>query len=365
MTRTTMARAGQAKIGGDTPVGKLPNGTGVVAAAKATGRRLLTTVDDFVSHQSRFDRQARVNLSAEAAEVTTAIYLDYVRSQVMDWTPSEIATLGTIVNNLGNSFKPLSLDLPSAVYVVKTTGQEEGRAAYTRRLDTIVLPSNMVASIDTASLFSDPLNPGVDLGPLQTTIAHECFHLFSKNNEARRCQLYELVHYKSTGNDVELPNVPWPEPTSSAMLPDLKITNPDAPRLNVYIDMEVPADPQEPEGLRMTRSLMPLLYSKAPYSGGVFFDPEQYFVWCFLAIQQKPQGRWIVVASADGRPLRYDSGPFMRQYLDLIGTNFPPTAEIFHPDEILAINFQLLAPEPDLDLIDKMRRILSLNPSNM
>lgn len=140
----------------DTVVGGLPGGTSVVASSQAAGRDLLATVDDFVAHQSRFDHQARVNLQYSTVVVTRDIYLDYVRSQVMVWTAAEVRALQAMVASICAKLRTVDMPLPPVVYLVKTTGLEEGYAAYTRRRDTICLPANMVASLATSANYGDP-----------------------------------------------------------------------------------------------------------------------------------------------------------------------------------------------------------------
>ena len=56
-------------VASNTVIGTLPGGTEVVAASLEAGRELLTTVDDHLSQQSPFDRQARVNLRRQVVEV--------------------------------------------------------------------------------------------------------------------------------------------------------------------------------------------------------------------------------------------------------------------------------------------------------
>ncbi len=337
----------------DSVIGTLPGGTEVVAASLELGRSLLTTVDDYVSQQSPFDRQARLNLRREVAEVTQGIYLDYVASQVMAWSALELQALKTIVGAMGRLFASLSLQLPAKVFLVKTSGQEEGYAAYTRRKDTIVLPANMVASVETAASYGDPLHPANDLSYLQDVMVHECFHLFSKNHPAHRARLYEHIHYRCTGTPVQLPDVPWGPPGTRATMSDLKITNPDEPGQDVYIEMQVPAVPGQPHGPLVQRALMPLLLARSPYAGGVFFE---YLEWWFMAIAPTPGGQWAPVSGPDGRPLMYESAPLMAQYLSLVSGNF--TQEIFQPDEILAQNFVLVANQPSIDILAFMRRSL-------
>lgn len=348
----------------DVVVGEFPGGTQVVAAGVATGRAMLVTVDDYVRRQTPFDRQARVNLRREVVDVTPAIYLDYVASQVMSWSPQEIASLRSIVTAVSRLFASLSLRLPPVIRLVKTTGQEEGYAAYTRRQDTIVLPANMVASTQTAASYGDPLHPADDLSYLQNVLIHECFHLFSKNHPEERLALYDAIHYRATPQPIELPDIPWGPPGHQAPMRELRITNPDESGLDVYIDMQVPASPTASAGtphggaddpaVIVRRSLAPLLLADRPYDGGVFFD---YLQWWFLAITRDAAGRWVPVIDAQGRPLLYDSAPLMPQYLSLVTANF--TQEIFQPDEILAQNFVLMANQPSLDILSTLRRTMS------
>ncbi len=361
------AEASDVHADADVVVGSLPGGTQVMAASVATGRAMLGTVDDYVRRQSPFDRQARVNLRREVVEVTPTIYLDYVTAQVMAWSPAELQSLRAIVTAVADLFASLSLRLPDVIRVVKTTGQEEGYAAYTRRQDTIVLPANMVASTQTAASYGDPLHPADDLSYLQNVFIHECFHLFSKNHPAQRLALYHAVHYQVTPQPIELPDVPWGPPGHQAPMRELRITNPDESGLDVYIDMQVPVSPIAPTGapsrdaddpaLIVRRSLAPLLLADRPYDGGVFFD---YLHWWFLAITRDPSGRWVPMLDARGQPLLYDSAPLMSQYLSLVTDNF--TQEIFQPDEILAQNFVLMANQPSLDILSTLRRTLSATP---
>jgi hypothetical protein len=335
-------------------IGELPGGTQVVAVSVVEGRRLLTTVDDYLKQQSSFDRQARVNLRREVVEVTLPIYLDYLASQVMSWSSAEVEALKNIVSAMGPMFSPLSLRLPSEIFLVKTSGQEEGYAAYTRRKDTIVLPVNMVASVETATSYGDPLHPSSDVSYLQNILIHECFHLFSKNNPGERFKLYEHIHYRCTGNRVEIPDSPWGPHGCHSTMRELKITNPDEPDQDVYITMSVPSVPGLADSPLVNRALMPLLLAKSPYEGGVFFE---YLEWWFMAIAQGQDQRWAPVLDQDGRPLLYQSAPLLKQYLGLVSSNF--TEEIFQPDEILAQNFVLMANQPSPDMLVYMRRALS------
>ena len=197
----------------DVEVGQLPGGVAVVAAGVTNAAALLTSLDTFVEQQSRFDRQARLNLSSDVVEVTLDMYLDYVGSQIVAWTPAELGLLkGEVLPAVARRLHGFEVELPEVIHLVKTTGQEEGRAAYTRHMNVIVLPQNMIVSMFAGSS-GDPLHEGGATTYLTNIVLHELFHIISKNNPAIRSSLYEVVGYRETGDPVELPRVPGRTPT--------------------------------------------------------------------------------------------------------------------------------------------------------
>jgi hypothetical protein len=317
---------------GDVFLGTLAGGTQVVAPTQDHARILLTTQDAFVEAQSRFDRQARVKLRFDIAPVTLPMYLDYVSSQVLAWSPAEIGDLQVIIAALTHKLAVLNLPLPPLVHLVKTTGLEERHTAYTRRNDVIVLPESVVAAG----------GPG-----LERVITRQLFHILSKHHPVVRARLYGMVNYRVMANPVAPPTVPW-GPTS-ALLSDLRITTPETPALDVFINMLVPATPGGEEGSSLTRSLVPVLIATGPYEGGNLAD---YAQWLFMAVQQDETGQLAPLLGAKGLPLMYESGPLLAQYLALVGRNF--TSQIAYPDEILAQNFVLVVEQPSLDLLEKI-----------
>ena len=328
---------------GDILLGELTTGVNIVAASVARGKQQLVTADEYLNHQSRFDREARASISPGLVDDTTlqALYLGYLANQVMPWQANEISLLKDIVNAMSLQYHLLSqFTLPATVYLVKTTGKEEGYAAYTRQLDTIVLPANMVASLQTTLGYGDPLHPANDTQYLQSIITHESFHVFSKHayvhDPLRLATLYGSIGYQFCDNELVLPDVPWPEATSTTRMPELKITNPDSPCLNSYVQM------QTPDSGGQSVPLMPVLMADRAYSGGAFFD---YLSWYVMQIERGADGLWRACLSEQGRPVMYlmtdpENKAMMREYLSLVGYNL--THEIFQADEVLAQNFVLL-----------------------
>lgn len=326
-------------------LGEVVAGTHVLAASIADGRKRLTAKDAFIDNQSNFDRQARVNLRQSVVHVSEAIYSDYVSSQVMEWSPSEIEALTKVIGSIKEKMADLALHFSEQIVLVKTSGLEEGYAAYTRGIDTIVLPANYVGSLETAISYGDPLHPAKDQAFLENVIIHEMFHLFSKNNPDVRRELYGMIEYQVLENAVELPDVPW----GDSRMPALKITNPDTPTMNVAIRLQVPAVPGKHDGATVKKQLLPVLLAKETYKGGIFFD---YLQWWFFAVQQSDDG-WICELNDDGQPLMYEvDQELLKRYYRLVGRNF--TNEVFHPDEILAQSFVDVVNQPSMDLLAKI-----------
>jgi hypothetical protein len=93
------------------------------------GRRILTTRDDFVVRLSPFDRAARVGTDQETSEQE---YLRFLSSNVLEWTAQDKAIVKAAWSALEPKLHEMALPFPPTIYMIKTTGQEEGGAEYTR-----------------------------------------------------------------------------------------------------------------------------------------------------------------------------------------------------------------------------------------
>jgi hypothetical protein len=317
------------------PAGDL-GATSIIAASLKTSRRLITSPDTYIEAQSPFDRHARIGIPQGSAEVDQKLFLSFLGTQVVEWSEFEWGQLKDIVKNLRSIFAGTSLKLPARIYILKSTGREEAAAAYTRHLDTIVLPANMVASLYAVPPGGDPLHPAQSSDYLAGIITHELFHILSKNNPDWRSDLYAEVGYSALSNSIVLPS----DENGGASLRDLKITNPDAPLLNVAIDLV-------PPGGTVACAMVPALVSSGAYVGGEFFDTLN---WIFLEVE-KVSGVWQL-RSEGCKPVIHKAELLKDQYLAIIGRNL--TGELFHPDEILAQNFVIAAGEPSLGLLQRI-----------
>jgi hypothetical protein len=280
------------------------------AATVEQGRGILSSADDFLRSLSPFDRSSRLRTNGPVA---LDQFTNFVASQVMAWEEPELNRLRELSQIISNRLAGWSLPLPESIPVIKTTGLEEGDAAYTRGA-AIVLPA------------SDLAKPAAEL---EHVFLHELFHVLSRRNPKLRDALYAQIGFQPCG-PVALP------PDYAAR----KLTNPDAPIIEHQLKGRI--------GEREVH-VMPVLFSReATYRAG---DTRPFFAYLEFRLMEIERGAngWQPVvrdgSQAFHRPA--DIGNFFEQ----IGRN---TGYIIHPEEVLADNFVLLmrgktdVPNPEI-----------------
>lgn len=274
----------------------------IAFASAEEARRFLSTRDAYVQSMSAFDRAARMKTERDVPE---SEYLAFAAKAGLDWEREERELVEAAYKDIQPAIARLRLPLPKRIYFVKTSGIEDGHAAYTRQ-NAIVLPARIVGSMRDRAL--------------RRLIAHELFHVSTRANPKLVGPLYELIGFHACG-EVELP-------------PGLKarrITNPDAPKDQHCIRVDA-------SGEKVWA--LPILFSLASKEdiarGGEFLDN----VTIGLLLVDKPAG------AAVARPLTGPKGPRfvglgdVSGFFEQIGQN---TKYLIHPEEILADNFALLA----------------------
>lgn len=285
------------------------------------GRAVLTARDDFVVRLSPFDRAVRVETGREVSEQD---YLRFVRGNVLAWNPEDKKAVESAWSALAPRLVETAPLFPPAIDFIETTGREEGGAEYTRA-NAIILPRS---SLDPAHRAS-----------LEGIVAHELFHVLSRNNPDLRDELYAVIGFQPCGE------IPFP-----TELAGRKITNPDAPRNDHCIRLQTSQGPVW---------AVPLLFSSLPRyearEGGPFF---RYLEFKFLVVER--------TGSSPSAPATYDvSSPVLlgvnqvRGFYEQVGRN---TDYVIHPEEILADNFKLLllgrTKVPSPEVLEKLAAVL-------
>ncbi|MFX1337078.1 MAG: hypothetical protein ACFFDK_00560 [Promethearchaeota archaeon] len=285
----------------------------IVFLNKTEARKVLTTRDIFILSLSPFDRASRFKTENSVSQNE---FLYFLSKQALDWGSFECTGVESILESIISKLNQYSLNFPKNISIVKTTGREEGNAAYCRG-NSIILPQ---------SLINTPY-------ALKNILTHELFHIYSKNNPKKRSELYNIIGF------FDCPELEFPKE-----LKDLKITNPDAPLINCYLeDNEI--------------SVMPILYSNEPYNlkkRGDFFD---YLEFRLLEVVIKKNSCEPCYKNGKLQLFRVDD---IQSYLQKIGMN---TDYIIHPEEILAENFVLLLNNSKYirnpEILEKIKGILT------
>lgn len=276
------------------------NAQELLFAPAADSQRILSAKDTFVTRMSPFDRAARMKTDRDISE---SQFLEYAASAALNWEQHEKDVVESAFRKIRTAVARLSLPLPGRIYVIKTTGREEGNAAYTRE-NAIILPKSILASSERE---------------IERLLAHELFHISSRTHPKLAKLLYESIGFKYCG-EIEFP----------ANLAPRKITNPDAPKNDYCIQLELGKE---------KAWAVPILFSRAPKydtsRGGEFF---QYLELALLLVE-RPADASAPRVLFDTRGPRLVGLQQVSGFFEQVGQN---TEYIIHPEEILADNFALL-----------------------
>ncbi len=281
------------------------------------GRAIITARDEYVQRLSPLERALK--MKSEAA-VSEAEFLQRLAATIQPWPESERAAVQAALDSIRPRLAELNLPLPDTVVFVRFTGGAEGNSPHTR---------------GTAVLLTEELlqRPAF----LPHLIAHELFHIASRHDKAWRYAMYATIGF------MPIAEVALPPPLASR-----KITNPDAPRLDVAIKV------QTGQGSAWVTPLLQATVNRYDaHQGGEFFK--------FMKLN------WLEVARGEVLPARADMRqPQLREtaelsgFVEQVGRN---TGYIIHPEEILAENFAQLAtgktgPSPEIHqrLLEALQR---------
>ena len=282
------------------------------------GRRILKARDAFVMRLSAFDRSARLKTDRQVSEKE---FLEFVALNVLPWEDAEKDQIETIYRGLQANLKGLRLRFPTRVNLIKTTGDEEGAAAYTRA-NAIIFPARKLAKGITPEL-----------------LTHELFHVLSRHNPGLKEKLYGAIGFRKCAE------IPFPVSLASR-----KITNPDAP-VNAH------AIRLDAGGEKVW--VVPILFSRANTydvsKGGEFFD---YLEFRFLLVSKEGSLENLKSTYDPESPVLYRMDQ-VSGFFEQIGQN---TRYTIHPEEILADNFMILVTgkkePPSMQVQDRIKAVL-------
>lgn len=293
---------------------ELVPGTFVVFANLNEGPRAISMGDYWLSVLGPVERAMRLR---STQPVSTSEFLTYISAQTRAWTASERQRTTSLLLSIRSKLlaRGLNLNFPDVIFLVKTSGLEEGNASYTRH-NAVFIPAGDVGALP------------------ENVLIHELFHIYSRHHPEQKDALYGILGYRPC-NEIAYPET----------LADRRLTNPDAPRNQHFIEVTYQGTPVQ---------VVPMLYANSSqYKGGVFFD---YLVFQFLEVENQ-DGVWAYRRQPDGSPILLSESS-LSGYWEQIGRN---TTFTIHPEEILAVNFESLVANKSVTtprILTEMQRVL-------
>lgn len=255
-------------------------------------KELIGSEDEFTSSWSQFDIDSRMGKPGSTKEEL----LHYIPRHVMPWESAEKDTLQAIMSRIDSFIarQAWRIPMPDSIYLLKTTGNEEGGASAYTRSNYIVIAEPTLRT------------PGKRL---EFVIIHELFHILSRNDRNFRNAMYSIIGFEIM-NPVDYPET----------IQELRITNPDAPQTDSYITLV--RDGEEVD-------CMMIIYADRAFDGGSFFE------YLNIGLLRLTEGKKKKPLLADGKPVIYSLDE-VEGFYEQVGKN---TNYIYHPEEILAMNF--------------------------
>jgi hypothetical protein len=298
---------------------RLSKGCSVRFATVAAAQAHLAKRDVYVKNLSPFERAAKIK---KAGPVSTGQYLEFIQNQTLEWNNADKKKLGQVIVAAKPKLAKFANHLPQRIHLIKTTGNDEGAAPYTRGA-SIILPERFIRQSAKS---------------LERLFYHELFHIVSRSNPKLRDELYGIIGYEKCGS-VSLPDDMMPR----------RISNPDAPVVEHCIRVSKDGE---------SRWCAPVLFSRTPKydpkTGGSFF---RYLQFRLMAIDRKTSKAIL----KDGKPILWKHDA-VEGFFEQIGRN---TNYIIHPEETLANNFiHLMTGKQDLKNPEIPKKIEAVLTSN-
>ena len=272
------------------------------------GRAIIAARDEYIQRLSPLERALKAKSEAPVSEEN---FLKLLAAAVQPWPDADRAAVQAALESIRPKLAELSLPLPNTVLFVRITSAVEGNSPHTRA-NAVLLTESSLRRPDL----------------LAYLIAHELFHIASRYDKAWRDAMYATIGF-----------VPIEEVTLPPQLASLKITNPDAPRIDAAIKV------QSDDGIVWVAPLLQSTVDRYDAAQGGEFHKFLKLTWLEVARGEQPPGRAELT-----QPPRLRDTAQLGGFFEQIGRN---TKYIIHPEEILADNFAQLAtgqtgPSPEV-----------------
>ncbi len=266
-----------------------------VYASISEARAVLGARDEYVRATTPLERSAKLRTTEAVDEER---FMRHMQDTVLEWTDEQRQKLAPVVHLLARFLDGVKWRMPGSILLIQASAALEDDTPHTRD-NAIVMTESFL---------------GRGPGMLTHVLAHETFHVLSRNNTELREKLYAAIGFRRCETVIIPPAIAR-----------MRITNPDAVESRHTISVRYQGEPVE--------ALPYVRFSSAD------IDPRAGFM-------QQIQVAWLLVdrkgseCRARGGALEDGVAPEQLEGLyERVGRN---TQYLFHPEEILADNFSLL-----------------------
>ena len=262
-------------------------------ATQAEAQMLISDIDPFTKGWNRFDIEARLQKkNGKKSEL-----LRWSIEQALTWNAHEKEIVTRIMTQLQAQIKRLgtTLVLPEEIVFVKTTMKEEGNVqAYTRK--------NWIALGETTFNSEDKL---------RHLIAHELFHILTRNDKAFKRVVYRAIGFTVLDNEIRFP----------LDIAEKRISIPDVSNYDSYGTFTINGQAQK---------CALIAFTDRPYEGGTLSEYTQTGLI--------PLNEQNTPIQQNGKTMIYTVEE-ASDFYEKVGQN---TRYISSPEEIMAENFAYL-----------------------
>lgn len=274
------------------------------------GKELIALQDSFIERMSNKECSLKmgVNLIVSKAE-----YLNHLKTCILSWNVEELQQILKVELEIKKKFKELNIPILESIFIVKTNGNDEWNSAYTRG-NAIFLPEKKLHSYD-------------DYGLLKFLL-HEYFHIYFRRRKDLQKSLYQIIGFDSI-DEIILPD----------HFNQLKLTNPDAPYINRYIEVKYQ---------NCYVKVIPLVILKE----GINNVDKNKDILASIVV------KFLVIDGMNCKYLLLNLKD-IEGFYEKVGENVP---NMLDPDEILAENFVMMILNIDVAtprILKNMKRLLT------
>lgn len=305
--------------------------TKILFASAEEGSKFIGEHDDYIDRITSFDTQSKMQTNNDE-KPSAEEFAHFLSQHTIDWGQEEKRRVAVAIDKFARQSADLSLNFPEKIFFVLTTGEEEGGAAYTRG-NAIFLPKPTIMEEWNQE-------------KLDAVVIHEFFHVLTRHNPKLRDELYKTIGFHKC-DEVEL----------LLILRNQKITNPDAPRNEHVIKIQVDGE---------DHWALPILFAEEEYDikkEKVFY---QYISVKLLLLEPEEKiSNEVPTKFKIQSPVKLCAPTEVAGFFEQIGEN---TRYIYHGEETCADHFVFLVQGkrdlPSYELIEKMRKVLDEHGKN-